>query len=219
MSAKADMLHYETQARKKGLRFILGVDEAGRGPLAGPVVAAAVCLRHFDFKNPINDSKKMSAKAREAAFHEILEKAYVGIGIMNEKAIDIVNILNASHLAMEMAIKELIHRMPREIVLRKTFSHQVVLLIDGNIFRTQLPYQYRTIIGGDGKSLSIACASIIAKVYRDRILCVYDKIFPQYGFAQHKGYPTKDHRLAIKKHGTSIIHRKSFRGNQESIER
>ena len=215
MSAKADMLHYETQARKKGLRFILGVDEAGRGPLAGPVVAAAVCLRYFNFKNPINDSKKMSAKAREAAFHEILEKAYVGIGIMNEQTIDIVNILNASHLAMEMAIKELIHRMPREVVLRKTFSHQVVLLIDGNIFRTQLPYQYRTIIGGDGKSLSIACASIIAKVYRDRILCVYDKIFPQYGFAKHKGYPTKDHRLAIKKHGTSIIHRKTFHGSYD----
>ena len=213
------MLHYETQARNKGLRFILGVDEAGRGPLAGPVVAAAVCLRQFDFKNPINDSKKMSAKAREAAFHEIFEKAYVGIGIMSEKAIDIVNILNASHLAMEMAVKELIHRMPREMVLHKTFPHQVVLLIDGNIFRTKLPYQYQTIIGGDGKSLSIACASIIAKVYRDRILCVYDKIFPQYGFAKHKGYPTKDHRLAIKKHGTSIIHRKSFHGNQEFIER
>jgi len=212
MSAKADMLHYETQARNKGLRFILGVDEAGRGPLAGPVVAAAVCLKHFDFKNPINDSKKMSAKAREAAFHEILEKAYVGIGTISEKTIDIVNILNASHLAMEIAIKELIHRMPQEIVLHKTFSHQVVLLIDGNIFRTKLPYQYQTIVGGDGKSLSIACASIIAKVYRDRILCVYNKIFPQYGFAKHKGYPTKDHRLAIQKHGTSIIHRKTFQG-------
>ena len=212
MSAKADMLHYETQARNKGLRFILGVDEAGRGPLAGPVVAAAVCLKHFDFKNPINDSKKMSAKAREAAFHEILEKAYVGIGTISEKTIDIVNILNASHLAMEIAIKELIHRMPQEIVLHKTFSHQVVLLIDGNIFRTKLPYQYQTIVGGDGKSLSIACASIIAKVYRDRILDVYDKIFPQYGFAKHKGYPTEAHRLAVKKHGASIIHRKSFQG-------
>jgi ribonuclease HII len=138
---------------------------------------------------------------------------------MSEKTIDIVNILNASHLAMEMAVKELIHRMPREMVLHETFSHQTVLLIDGNIFRTKLPYQYRTIIGGDGKSLSIACASIIAKVYRDRILCIYDKIFPQYGFAKHKGYPTKAHRLAIKKHGISIIHRKSFHGNQEFIER
>jgi ribonuclease HII len=206
------MLHYETQAQNKGLRFILGVDEAGRGPLAGPVVAAAVCLRHFDFKNPINDSKKMSAKAREAAFHEISEKAHIGIGIMSEKTIDIVNILNASHMAMEMAVKELIHRMPREAVSSQIFVQQVVLLIDGNIFRSQLPYQYQTIVEGDGKSLSIACASIIAKVYRDRILGVYDKVFPQYGFAQHKGYPTETHRRAIKEHGASLIHRKTFQG-------
>ena len=212
MLLQTDMLHYETQARNKGLRFILGVDEAGRGPLAGPGVAAAVCLRDLDFKNSINDSKKMTAKAREAAFYEIYEKGYVGIGIMNEKTIDIVNILNASHMAMEMAVKELIHCMPREIVSQEGFHQQVLLLIDGNIFRTQLPYQYQAIIGGDGKSLSIACASIIAKVFRDRILGVYDKIFPLYGFAKHKGYPTKEHRLAIKKHGISIIHRKSFRG-------
>ena len=212
MLPQTDMLHYETQAWNKGLRFILGVDEAGRGPLAGPVVAAAVCLRQFNFKNSINDSKKMSAKAREAAFYEIYEKAYVGIGIMNEKTIDIINILNASQMAMEMAIKELIHRLPLELVTQENFSHQVTLLIDGNIFRSQLPYQYQAIIGGDGKSLSIACASIIAKVYRDRILCVYNKILPQYGFAKHKGYPTLAHRLAVKEHGSSIIHRKSFNG-------
>ena len=212
MSAKADMLLYETQAKTQGLRFILGVDEAGRGPLAGPVVAAAVCLRQFDFKHPINDSKKMSPKAREAAFHEIFEKAYVGIGIMSEKTIDIVNILNASHLAMEMAVKELILSMPKEISSHASFRDQVVLLIDGNIFRTQLPYKYQAIIGGDGRSLSIACASIIAKVYRDRILCAYDKIYPQYGFARHKGYPTQEHRLAIQKHGACAIHRRSFAG-------
>jgi len=213
MLPQADWLYYETQAQNKGLRFIFGVDEVGRGPLAGPVVAAAVCLRQFDFKNPINDSKKMSARAREAAFYEIFEKAYVGIGIMSEKTIDIVNILNASHLAMDMAIGELIHQMPKEVPLDEKFKQEVMLLIDGNIFRTRLPYQYKTIIGGDSKSLSIACASIIAKVYRDRILGVYDKIFPQYGFAKHKGYPTKEHRLAIKEHGASIIHRKSFRCN------
>ena len=194
------------------MRFILGVDEAGRGPLAGPVVAAAVCLKHFEFKHRIDDSKKMTAKAREAAFDEIFENAYVGIGIMNEKTIDIVNILNASHLAMEMAVKELIHRMPVEITAQQGFSRQITLLIDGNIFRTQLPYHYQTIIGGDGRSFSIACASIIAKVYRDRILNVYDKVFPQYGFAQHKGYPTQAHYSAIKKHGSSIIHRKTFQG-------
>lgn len=212
MSAPAGMLQYETQAQNRGLRFVLGVDEAGRGPLAGPVVAAAVCLRHFKFDNVIDDSKKMTAKAREAAFHEIFEKAYVGIGIIGENAIDIINILNASHFAMEIAIKELIHRMPQEIVSHEIFCSQVVLLVDGNIFRSQLPYQYRAIIDGDAKCLSIACASIIAKVYRDRILRVYDKIFPQYGFAQHKGYATEAHRSAIKRHGSSIIHRKTFQG-------
>src|SRR5208282_1261101 len=136
MLPQADFLYYETQAQNKGLRFILGVDEAGRGPLAGPVVAAAVCLRHFDFKNTINDSKKMSAKAREAAFHEIFEKGYVGIGIIGENAIDIVNILNASHLAMEMAVKDLIHRLPRDMASTENFHRSIVLLIDGNIFRT-----------------------------------------------------------------------------------
>jgi len=212
MSAQADFLHYETQAQKHGLRFIFGVDEAGRGPLAGPVVAAAVCLREFDFKITINDSKKMTAKARETAFQEIFEKSYVGIGMMSEKTIDIVNILNASHMAMDMAVKELIHVMPKETVAHQDFNKDVVLLIDGNLFRTQLPYRYKTIVGGDGKSLSIACASIVAKVYRDRILDVYDKIFPQYGFAKHKGYPTQAHRLAVQQHGSSMIHRKTFQG-------
>lgn len=212
MSAKADLLHYETQAQKNGLRFILGVDEVGRGPLAGPVVAAAVCLRHYDFKNTINDSKQLTAKAREAAFHEIFEKAYVGIGIIAEGAIDIINILNASHLAMEMAVEKLVRCIPKEFVCTKTFNSSVMLLVDGNIFRSHLIYPYRTIIKGDEKSMSIACASIIAKVYRDRILNVYDKIFPEYGFARHKGYPTKDHRMAIKKLGACAIHRRSFQG-------
>jgi len=205
-------LLYETQAQTRGLRFVFGVDEVGRGPLAGPVVAAAVCLRDFEFKNKINDSKKMSPRAREVAFHEIFEKAYVGIGIIGENAIDLVNILNASHLAMEMAVKELIRRMPSEIVQVDSFSRQVGLLIDGNIFRTELPYSYQLIVGGDAKCFSIACASIVAKVYRDRVLNWYDKIFPQYGFAQHKGYPTESHRLAVQKYGTSIIHRKTFHG-------
>ncbi len=206
------MLYHETQAQKQGLRFVLGIDEAGRGPLAGPVVAAAVCLKKSRFKNTINDSKQLTPEQREAAFHEIFDNAYVGIGIMNEVVIDAVNILNASHLAMDMAVNQLVRRMPRDIVAETNFDRQVMLLIDGNIFRTTLVYQYKTIIEGDCKSLSIACASIIAKVTRDRILRVYDKIFPQYGFAQHKGYPTEDHRMAIKKHGASIIHRRSFEG-------
>ncbi len=213
MSANAaDMLYYETQASNKGLRFILGIDEAGRGPLAGPVVAAAVCLRSFDFQCLIDDSKKMRPQARLTAFHEIFNKAYVGIGMISETAIDRINILNASHMAMEMAVKQLIRRMPQEITSGKAFDRQVALLVDGNIFRSQLTYFCQTIIAGDTKSLSIACASIIAKVYRDHILSAYDRIFPQYGFAQHKGYPTKAHRSAIKKHGACMIHRRSFQG-------
>jgi len=212
MQIAPQRLFYETQAQTQGLRFVFGVDEVGRGPLAGPVVAAAVCLHQFEFKNKINDSKQISPKAREAAFHEIFEKAYVGIGIIGENAIDIVNILNASHLAMEMAVKELIRRLPPEIVNKEGFATQVGLLIDGNIFRTELPYKYQLIVGGDAKCFSISCASIVAKVYRDRILEVYDKIFPQYGFAQHKGYPTEFHREAVKKYGSTIIHRKSFSG-------
>ena len=101
-----NLLYYETQAQDKGLRFIFGVDEAGRGPLAGPVVAAAIYLTSFKFKNPINDSKKMSVKAREAAFEEIYQNAFIGIGMMNENTIDTVNILNASHMAMEMAVNK-----------------------------------------------------------------------------------------------------------------
>lgn len=212
MSAQADMLHYETQAQENGLRFILGVDEAGRGPLAGPVVAAAVCLRQRQFRSSINDSKKMTPKSRLAAFHEVFDNGYVGIGMIGENAIDRVNILNASQLAMEIAIKKLIFAMPKEIVSLQGFPKQVGLLIDGNIFRPKFPYYHRTIIGGDAKSLSIACASIIAKVYRDRVLDIYDRIFPQYGFAKHKGYPTESHRQAIKIHGVSIIHRKTFQG-------
>ncbi|MDE2009942.1 MAG: ribonuclease HII, partial [Candidatus Omnitrophica bacterium] len=164
------MLYHETQARNKGLRFVLGLDEAGRGPLAGPVVAAAVCLKTFHLKNLINDSKQMTPGAREAAFHEIFEKAYVGIGIISEAAIDMVNILNASHMAMDMAVNHLVAGMPPEISGQADFEGRVMLLVDGNIFRTQSTYAYKTIIDGDCKSLSIACASVIAKVYRDHIL-------------------------------------------------
>lgn len=201
---------YETEASAKGFRFVLGVDEAGRGPLAGPVVAAAVCLTSFDFENTINDSKKMTEKARGRAFHEIFERGHVGIGMVSEAGIDEVNILNASHMAMETAVMQLVRRLPAEMTAAADFQRQVVLLVDGNMFRSQLPYKHKTIIGGDGKSLSIACASIIAKVTRDRIMDQYDSIFPQYGFKQHKGYPTQMHREAIKTHGPSCIHRKSF---------
>ncbi len=204
------MTQYETQASIQGLRFIFGVDEAGRGPLAGPVVAAAVFLKTFHFENRIDDSKKMSARQREAAFDEIYDKAYIGIGIISETVIDTVNILNATYLAMDAAVRQLLSYLPEDQTTAADFTQKTVLLIDGNGFRTQLPYRYKTIVSGDAKSLSIACASIVAKVYRDRVMENYHKVYPNYGFDQHKGYGTQMHRDAIMQYGASKIHRRSF---------
>ncbi len=208
--AQERMLIHERQARHDGFLLVVGIDEAGRGPLAGPVVAAAVSLRNFHLTSKIADSKTLSQAQRERAFHEIMEHALVGIGIMNESIIDEHNILQATFLAMRNAVHDLVGRIPAEISGQERFNKNVCLLVDGNRFKTDLPYAYRTIIGGDRVSYSIACASIVAKVIRDRMLLTYDKVFPQYGFAQHKGYPTKDHRMAILKYGLSLIHRKTF---------
>ena len=199
------MLYYEQKFKKTGKNLIIGIDEAGRGPLAGPVVAAAVWLKTFSFRNRIDDSKKLSASQREKAFLEIIDKSVFGIGIINEKVIDRVNILVATQLAMEKATDELLSKV---IALP---AKQIQLLVDGPV-KLNFCLPIANIIRGDGKSKSIASASIIAKVTRDRIMALYDKIFPQYGFIRHKGYPTKAHRNAIKKFGSSIIHRMSFSG-------
>lgn len=204
------MLKHEKRAKRQGFSFIIGIDEAGRGPLAGPVVASAVALNNSNFSQEIRDSKKLSAFQRELAFDEIFTNAYVGIGIMNESIIDSQNILEATYFAMNSAVIHLISKLPKSLTTPKKFSEKVCLLIDGNRFKTDLPYQYKTIIQGDNMSLSIACASIVAKVARDRILMAYDRIFPEYGFGKHKGYPTQEHRQAIRKYGLSSIHRKSF---------
>ncbi|MDD5005219.1 MAG: ribonuclease HII [Candidatus Omnitrophica bacterium] len=198
------MLYYEKKAKDKGFSFIIGVDEVGRGPLAGPVVAAAVRLKQTKFHNYINDSKKLSSLQRERAYLEIFQKSIVGIGIINESIIDAINILNATKLAMERAITNLIYSSKRKINKNK-----VILLLDGNL-SLSLPFHSKSIIGGDGKSLSIAAASIVAKVTRDRIMSIYDKIYPKYRFLTHKGYGTKEHFRAIKKHGSCSIHRMSF---------
>ena len=206
------MLRFENKAKKEGYQFILGVDEAGRGPLAGPVVASAVALKTFQFYNKIDDSKKLSAPKREKAFLEIYNNAYVGIGIVNERIIDSVNILEATYFAMSQAIQQLILNIPSNIYKRKIQKNtNILILVDGNKFKTDLPYSYQTVIKGDMLSLSIACASIIAKVTRDRILRIYDQVYPEYGFSHHKGYPTKAHKNAIKNYGLSFIHRKSFK--------
>ncbi|MCR4336691.1 MAG: ribonuclease HII [Candidatus Omnitrophica bacterium] len=204
------MLKHENRVKSQGFFFVVGIDEAGRGPLAGPVVAAAVSLRSDKFENKIGDSKKLTALQRERAFHEIHENAYIGVGIMNESIIDEVNILQATYLAMQSAVENLLRRLPSQILSVHHPEQAVHLLIDGDRFKSRLPYKYTTIIGGDGQCLSIACASIIAKVIRDRILNIYHRVFPHYGFDQHKGYPTLEHKQAIQRHGLSRIHRKTF---------
>ncbi len=211
MSYPHRMLRYEKTANKQGYTFLIGLDEVGRGPLAGPVVASAVSLKSYQFFHKICDSKMLSSNQREKAFHEIWEKAYVGIGIMSEQVIDASNILKATFFAMNNAIRHLLGSLPKEISQNEDFHKKIYLLIDGNRFTTDLPFFFRTITGGDRVSLSIAAASIVAKVMRDRILKTYDKIFPQYGFQQNKGYPTRKHRQAIRQFGLCPIHRKTFK--------
>ena len=199
------MLYYERKFKKIGKELIIGLDEAGRGPLAGPVVASAVWLKSFSFQNRIDDSKKLSRVQRENAFLEIIDKSVFGIGLINERVIDRVNILVATQMAMERAVDELFSK------LAAVPKKKVQLLVDGPV-KLNLRLSITNIIRGDGRSKSIACASIIAKVTRDRIMELYDKVFPQYGFKRHKGYPTKEHYLRIKKFGNCLIHRKSFYG-------
>ena len=198
-----DMLYYERKYRQSGKTLIIGVDEAGRGPLAGPVVAAAVCLAKGPFHNRIDDSKKLTASARNDAFLEICANSTFGIGVMNESVIDRVNILVATQRAMEQAIDRLMSRMS---FVRLSL---IEVLIDGPV-ALNIRYPNVCIIKGDQKDRSIAAASILAKVTRDRIMGIYDGLYPSYGFIQHKGYPTLKHRLAIKRFGQSRIHRKSF---------
>jgi ribonuclease HII len=164
--------------------------------LAGPVVASAVILYDTAFKAEINDSKKLSVKKRAKAHKEILKKAVVGIGIVDEKTIDEINIYQATIKAMQIAIANL--DIPPDYVI-----------VDGKM---KLPSRcpVRSIVKGDSKSLSIAAASIVAKVTRDAIMLKYHEQYPQYGFARHKGYPTKAHKSALKAHGASPIHRMSY---------
>ncbi len=198
-SYTADMLAFEKQARSSGYKMVAGVDEAGRGPLAGPVVSAAVVLpENFDVPG-INDSKKLSEKKREALFPVIQTQAVAfGIGIADHEEIDRINILQASLLSMKRAVENL-HRTPD------------YLLIDGK-FTIDTTIDQRSVIKGDALSLSIAAASILAKVTRDRIMADLDVKYPQYGLKRHKGYPTKAHKEAILAHGPCPVHRKSFKG-------
>ena len=193
------MWSFEHDARKTGFKFIAGIDEAGRGPLAGPVISAAVILP-FDFPDPgINDSKKLSPKKREQFFSVIMKHAVcVSTGRADHDEIDRINILAASLKSMERAINGL------SIV-------PDYLLIDGK-FTINSKIAQKAVIKGDSKSISIAAASIIAKVTRDAIMLNFHRDFPEYGFDRHKGYPTKIHRKALAEFGPCPLHRKSFKG-------
>ena len=180
---------------------IIGIDEAGRGPLAGPVVASAVkIINYVEEFDMINDSKKLTEKKREFLFDLILANCEVGVGIANEKEIDKINILNATFLAMRRAVED----------LEAGGTEFDLALIDGNHKIREYNDPQEFVIKGDGKSLAIAAASIIAKVTRDRIMVKYDELYPEYGFAKHKGYGTKQHREALLSHGKSSCHRDSF---------
>ena len=191
------MAMHQYEEQYKECQAICGIDEAGRGPLAGPVVAAAVILPKDCEILYLNDSKQLSAKKRELLYDEIMEKAVsVGVGYATPQRIDEINILQATYEAMQQAVSKLAV-MPQLLLNDAVTIPEVVI--------PQVP-----IIKGDAKSVSIAAASIIAKVTRDRLMVEYDKIMPEYGFASHKGYGSKSHIEAIRQYGPSPIHRATF---------
>lgn len=192
---KKTMLIPERQLKEEGYRFIAGIDEVGRGPLAGPIVAAAVILPEGIPALPINDSKKLSASLREELSELILGCAQVGIGIVENDLIDSINIYEATKVAMEKAI----HALPIQ---------PDALLIDAMKLKTTI--KQVSLIKGDAHSYSIAAASIVAKVYRDTLMKDYAEIYPHYGFENNAGYGTKIHLEGLKEFGTTPIHRKSF---------
>lgn len=197
------MMVYEKEAQKQGFQYVAGIDEVGRGPLAGPVVAAAVILPENIFISGINDSKKLSSKKREQLYQEIKNEALaIGIGVVGADVIDEINIYQATKKAMNIAINQL-----------SIFPD--FLLIDA--MKIDTPITQRSLIKGDSLSVSIASASIIAKVYRDRLMMEYSKKYPEYQFEKNAGYGTREHIQAIRKFGPTPIHRKTFAPIKEYI--
>ncbi len=188
----------EATLLKAGARFVAGVDEVGRGPLAGPVTAAAVILDVGNVPEGLNDSKKLTAKARDRLFDEIMETAQVSVAHASVDEIDALNILYASHLAMKRAVDGLPH----------TPCHA---LIDGNMIPKALTCPATSLVKGDARSLSIAAASIVAKVVRDRIMVDLAQQHPGYGWEKNAGYPTKAHKVALENLGVTPHHRRSFK--------
>ncbi len=193
--------HEENELRKKGFKTICGIDEAGRGPLAGPVVVASVILPENSMIEGVNDSKKVSEKRREEIYEKIIEEAIsYGVGIIEQDEIDEINILNATKKGLTISLKQL--KVKPDLILVDALEH-----ID------TLGIPYESIIKGDAKCYSIAAASIIAKVTRDRIMREWDKVYPEYGFEKHKGYGTANHISAIREYGLTPLHRKTFTKN------
>lgn len=189
---------YEISAKENGFSFVCGIDEAGRGPLCGPVYAAAVILPDGIEIDGLNDSKKLSEKKREALFDVIIQKAVAySIGVATEREIDEINILNATFLAMCRAVEGL--------KVNADFA-----LVDGNKIPKGLKIPAQAIVKGDSASMSIAAASILAKVSRDRFMMELDEKYPQYQLSKHKGYPTKLHRELVKEYGPNEIYRMTF---------
>ena len=200
-----DLITFDQNYHKQGFKVIAGVDEAGRGPWAGPVVAAAVIFPQSIQIDGIRDSKKLSASKREILFENILNNAIsVGIGIVGHEIIDSVNILQATFLSMKEA-------------LEKAGNTPDLVLVDGNFKIPGLDLRQFCVVGGDDKSLSIAAASIIAKVTRDRLMTDCAKEYPEYGFQNHKGYGTKEHQEALRRLGPCPIHRKSYEPVRECL--
>ena len=207
LSRLAAMHEYENA--HADVRFIAGIDEAGRGPLAGPVVAACCILPKDAVILYLNDSKKVTALRREAMLPEIKEKAIAyGIGIVEEKRIDEINILQADYEAMRIALQK-----TNEMLQAKGLADAPGLLLNDAVTIPGVDIPQESIIEGDAKSVSIAAASILAKVTRDHLMEEYDALYPEYGFARNKGYGTKEHIEALKRLGPCPIHRHSFIGH------
>lgn len=193
-----NLKQYECELRSKEYKYICGIDEAGRGPLAGPVVVASVIMPENSMIEGVNDSKKVSEKKREKLYDLILSEAIsYGVGIIGQDEIDEINILNATKKGLTISLQELTQKPD-------------LIIVDALNNIDTLGTKYESIIKGDAKCYSIAAASIIAKVTRDRIMREWDKVYPQYGFVAHKGYGTVAHIKALKEYGACPLHRKTF---------
>ena len=198
----------EKELYNKGIKNICGIDEAGRGPLAGPVVVASVIMPEDSMIEGVNDSKKVSEKKRELLYEKITQEAIAyGVAIIDQNEIDKINILNATKQGLTACIKDLEKNLQEK---KRGFEKPDIILVDALTKIDTDGIEYRSIIKGDSKSYSIAAASIIAKVTRDRIMKEWDEVYPMYGFEKHKGYGTAAHISAIKQYGVCSLHRKTF---------